>query len=297
MDEINTSLLRITNKCNQNCIFCNVYGKKEENFKLNNKEIYLELLRLKNIGVEGIILTGGEPTLVRNINRIIILIKNIGFKKIYMQTNGMIFSNTEYLKNFLFEHIDTFLIPLYSHNYKISDAVTKTPNSFNQTVKGIKNLISNNKKIIINHMISKFNYDDLNKFSDFINNEFSNKVTISISYIQPNGRSYNKKELVPKMSKITILMVNFMEQLKENNINFFLSEGCPPVCFYENYKEYHIEYYKLKNKIFDNSYIPNIKNKQKSKKCKLCIYTDFCLGVWKNYKDLYGFDEINPVLK
>ena len=37
------------------------------------------------------------------------------------------------------------------------------------------------------------------------------------------------------------------------------------------------------------------KDRIKGKNCKLCRYNSVCLGVWKKYVNLFGFEEFRPV--
>jgi len=36
--------------------------------------------------------------------------------------------------------------------------------------------------------------------------------------------------------------------------------------------------------------------KTKAEECKQCVYNSSCIGVWKEYADLYGTDELRPII-
>lgn len=293
--KINNAILRISRNCNQNCVFCNVFEKKDELFIENLQDILVELKKLKEKGINGIILSGGEPTLNKDIFKIIHLIKKMGFEKIEMQTNAILFSDKNYQNLKIEKQIDRFLIPLYSHDKILSDKVTRTPDSFDKTITGIKYLLEKNKSVVINHMIFEQNHKDLLKFTAFYEKTFGNKPQLCISYIQPNGRAENKKGLIPKMSKISPELLECLKHLDAKKTNYFLSESCPPVCFIEPFRNKHTEFFKFSNNLLDYSTEINSTNKIKSPICKECKYNLKCLGIWKHYEEMFGFDEIKPI--
>jgi len=63
--------------CNNNCLFCFIPKKTIDR---NTREIKNTLLQCKIDGVEKIVITGGEPTIRKDIIQILEYAKNLGFK-------------------------------------------------------------------------------------------------------------------------------------------------------------------------------------------------------------------------
>ena len=83
------AVLRVTENCNGRCITCNAwrYGCKNE---LGISEIRGVLQDLKTLGINTIRLSGGEPLIRPDIGDIISECNNLGFREIYLGTNGLL---------------------------------------------------------------------------------------------------------------------------------------------------------------------------------------------------------------
>ena len=99
--------ISLTDRCNYRCSYCMPKDIFNANYKYLKKSELLtfeEILSfveiLKNFNLRKIRLTGGEPLLRRNIENLIIRIKDLGIKQISLTTNGSLLnlSKAELLK-------------------------------------------------------------------------------------------------------------------------------------------------------------------------------------------------------
>lgn len=86
----------VTDRCNMRCVYC-MPTNNTEWFEQDNVLTYEEIIRLAKIfvglGIEKIRVTGGEPTVRRDIEKLIGMLSKIeGLKKISMTTNGLLLS-------------------------------------------------------------------------------------------------------------------------------------------------------------------------------------------------------------
>lgn len=81
--------IRVTQNCNSKCIAC-TWWKKKPFDELNTGEIIDVLNQLKQLGIEDVRFTGGEPLLRRDIGLLVNEAKSIGFKSISVATNGIL---------------------------------------------------------------------------------------------------------------------------------------------------------------------------------------------------------------
>ena len=144
LEELKTPLkIPIFHQCNNNCSFCFQIGKggdrkrKEvvfnqlQEWKNDNKESYFR---------EEVIFTGGESTLRDNLDVLIDYAKQLDYKYITIESNGRAFSNLEYCKKIIDAGANKFIINIFGKTSEEHDKITKVPGSFEQTVKGIRNL-------------------------------------------------------------------------------------------------------------------------------------------------------------
>lgn len=74
--------------CNMNCYYChNRHIIKENNQDLINPDYLISLIEKRKKFLDGIVITGGEPTLQHDLEKYIIRIKNIGYP-VKLDTNG-----------------------------------------------------------------------------------------------------------------------------------------------------------------------------------------------------------------
>ncbi len=86
--------ISVTDRCNMRCVYC-MPANNTEWFEQDNVLTYEEIIRLAkifvNLGVEKIRVTGGEPTVRRDIEKLIGMLSGIeGLNKISMTTNGLL---------------------------------------------------------------------------------------------------------------------------------------------------------------------------------------------------------------
>jgi His-Xaa-Ser system radical SAM maturase HxsC len=160
-----------TNHCNNKCIMC----PQPINISEDND---VDLLRIENIlklmdkQTRFLTITGGEPTLLKQglLDILRMCKKYLPNTKIAILSNGRMFS---YIS--LVDAINSvgvkFLeigIPIHSYSADGHDYITQVSDSFNQTIKGIKNLIASRNNVEIRVVIQKHNYLELDKVANFI---------------------------------------------------------------------------------------------------------------------------------
>ncbi|BCU70787.1 GTP 3',8-cyclase MoaA [Stygiolobus caldivivus] len=80
----------LTHVCNFSCFFCHMEGEGNNGEGLNADEIALVAKIGKEFGITTVKLTGGEPTLRKDIFEIISKLKEVGISEVSMTTNGFI---------------------------------------------------------------------------------------------------------------------------------------------------------------------------------------------------------------
>lgn len=95
-----------TQGCNYNCGFCHNSGliKCQKNNLIDEEEIFAYLEKRKNL-IEGVVISGGEPTIQKDLISFIKKIKKMGFL-VKLDTNG---SNPEIVKQILDENLVDYI--------------------------------------------------------------------------------------------------------------------------------------------------------------------------------------------
>ncbi len=82
--------ISITNRCNVKCFYCHHDGIVPQNYEMTSNEIQRIVKVAKEIGIEKIRLSGGEPLIRDDIVDIVTKISSIGFRDISLTTNGVL---------------------------------------------------------------------------------------------------------------------------------------------------------------------------------------------------------------
>ena len=93
--------ISVTDRCNYRCSYCmpsEIFNKDYSYIKqskiLSYEEIIQISIALKKIGLKKIRITGGEPLLRKNIDKLIYKLKNeVGIKDVSMTTNGSLLTD------------------------------------------------------------------------------------------------------------------------------------------------------------------------------------------------------------
>ena len=301
MNNINNLILELNSQCNNNCIYCYIPEKNRFSDKVNVNTNYFKnvLNEYAKLGVKSVDFTGGEPTLYSHLSELIKYSKKIGFENRTLVTNGKLLSYEKYCMKLSKAGINGIVLPFDGPNKRITEAITRTPGSFEQIIMAIKNIKALKINLGVTFVINKLNYKYVQEMiskslelgADYINIQFllpfvkdSNVVCKRIpSNIIPTYRDaikYVKKGIDSNKDR----------KIKLHFIPFCLMEG------YENY------IYKESNK-FDRQvvnykgYSYNIgehlkKGAVKIDSCKDCKFTNKCIGFFKNYAKEFGINNI-----
>lgn len=297
LDEI----LRIEDKCNENCLYCNVLYQGLDEVVKDFLDYKKKIDKFIKDGVKMISITGGEPTLNEDLFKIIKYIKDKGLK-VNLQTNASLIDEI-FAKKLKKADVDFCLITLLTTDKNLHDDLKIKKGSFEKTVEGIKKILRNNMKVIINILVTNTNYKDIVKLVHYIKKNFSEINQISLSFIQPHGKAIINKELLPNYLEIRDEINRILKEFKKFNFDVGNPYCGIPLCIWQNKYfglesclDYQQNEYLRKNKIksFKNQEKIIINEKKQNKQCLNCYLKNFCNGFWHEYEDVFVKDFVEP---
>ena len=260
------------------------------------QEIKKKLEAIKN--VSQIYLTGGEPTLHKDIFEIISLIKTYN---IYVEllTNGLMFSYRDFVKKLKARGLNSVYFSFHSHDKKISEKLSRT-HSYDLILKGIHNSISLGLDTKIVHVINSLNYRFLPDFIDFLHENLPQISFLNLSLINPVGEAMENSWIVPKYIDIKPFLKKAIQKCIDYKI-FFCVSSIVPLCLIDGFEHYasstkfKLEKFALIDEAQGSSRKLNFSKPdnyaEKADQCKNCTLNEICVGFFPNYKKLYGDDE------
>ena len=291
--------LKVGYACSNDCKFCVVADKRKYGNK-STEEIKRELKSSFDEGRREVVLTGGEVTIRKDIFDIISCAKEIGYCNIQIQTNGRRFSSFDFAKKMVLSGMTEFAPALHGPNAKIHDELTQRKGSWRQTVLGIHNVKQRLKiRTVANTVITKTNYKHLPQIASLMVKLQVDQFQFAFVHILGNAHKYHKaivpriSEAAPYIKRALDIGIKAGRRVFAEAVPFCLMRG------YENYLSENIipptQIKEVGWQIDDFETVRRNESKKKFVQCVECACFAACEGPWKEYPELFGEKEFQPV--
>ena len=288
-------------QCNNHCRFC-VQGNKREIYPNKTTDQIKKILIKARKKHQGVVFTGGEPTIRKDLPELVECAKKLGFKIIQIQTNGRMFAYKKFCQNLIKKGANEFALALHGHNAKLHDSLTTVPGSFKQTTTGIKNLKSLNQRVLMNTVITKPNYKYLPQIAKLLVSLGVDQFQFAFMHI--NQIILNNKKLiddiVPRKSKVIPYVKKGLQIGIDAGVRV-MTEAIP-YCFMKGYEDYIAEKIIPDGAVYDATWsiedygsYRRTEGKIKGPNCLKCKYFKVCEGPWKEYPQIFGWEEFKPI--
>lgn len=285
-------VINMTTKCNQNCLNC----PSDEDFikqDITKKGLFEFIKENYRSDVNVITLIGGEPTISPHFFKVLKLFSKLK-KRINFQinSNGVMFSYDSFSKK-MYELKKSGLdfnveFGIYSPNKSIHEKITQLPNSWDKSVKGLKNLLKYNISCGIRTVSNKINYDSFKYYGDFIRkNNLNNISSFTFIGMDTIGNAHkNKDKLLLSHINLAPKIEEGIDSLRKEIIDEKIEVHLlPKAIFREGYRKFIVKSGCVGGAFTDNG-----------KLCKKCIYYKECPRLMKSYVQFFGKSEHKPVL-
>jgi MoaA/NifB/PqqE/SkfB family radical SAM enzyme len=285
--------------CNNQCAFC-VQGRKRDILPAKDiEEVRKSLAEARELGKTEVVLTGGEPTMHPQFLDLVKIARDLGFVDIQIQTNGRMFAYLDFCMKTIEAGATQFSPALHGSSSEIHDFLTDAEGSFMQTIQGIKNLKRLGQYVLTNTVITSKNYQDLPDIARIFVDLGVDQFQFAFVHILGTADK-NKDWLVPRKSDIAPFVREGLEIGKVAGKK--VTAEAIPYCLMQGCEDCVAEAIMPKTRIYDAGFVVSDygdyranNGKAKRKECLECKYNDICEGPWKEYIDIYGWDEFKPV--
>ena len=286
--------LKIGFKCNNDCRHCVIAGKRSKG-SLTKDQVF-SLIDSLPPETDSVQVTGGEPSTYDYLPEILKRIKGKGLD-VVIQTNGTGFADPEFCAACA-PFIDHAHVALHSSIPEIHDFIVQSPGMWGRTVQGIKNLKSyENIQLTTQTVLSRYNILSIYNTFDFIQKNFPGTI-MSFTYPHLMGNAWkNRQEVCFRYSDYYLEIQRILAKFHA----LMFVESIPP-CYLHPYKDVienslegdilSREYGRIGVDFSDGFQVKdyntlNVEDHRKGPLCKECVYNDRCIGVWKEYLDLF----------
>ena len=284
--------------CNHKCINCPLSTFDRLHGELDRDGIINNVKKLsKNKDNLHITISGGEPTLNPNF---LDVLKILGESNSYIT----ILSNSTTCKdeNMVFDIIDSlgssydlsrlnFVSAIHSYDKDVHDSLTGVVGSFDETIKGLENLIKNNIHVIVKIILNKVSSMDLSKTIDFICSHFGSVVSLELCATDYAGRcGKNISELYICFKDLQLILENAIDNFEKKKYRTKLEIIETPLCLVD---PYYWKYFQMGDKGSLTYIAPNNEKENNISEstsnchtnyleCNNCDLKKYCSGIWES---------------
>jgi len=204
-----------TNKCNLRCKHCYQDASHPLPGELTLEEKLNVVGQLDRVGVQLIALSGGEPTIHPDFLRIV---EEGSRRGIYMAvaTNGTRFSNMGFVERALKAGLKYVEVSLDSVNPEIHDEIRGVKGAWEETIRGVKNLVKMNVSVGLAMTVTKLNYREIEDMVK-LGEELGVKRVIFFNFI-PTGRGRDIVKLDLKPAEREELLKKVYELARKSRV-------------------------------------------------------------------------------
>ena len=288
--------LKIGFKCNNDCKHC-VVADKRPSGNLSLEDLLFIIDTLPSI-VDTIQITGGEPSISPYLVDVVKYCKSKNLR-VWLQTNATGFSNKA-LADEVGPYIDHALVAIHSNVEEVHDLIVGGKGMWKKTLEGLKNLSQFNIDIATQTVLSTYNIETLYTTYQMIQ-ELYPGMNMHMTYPHMMGNAYSDRETV------CFRYIDHKKVLQDclRDFGHLIITESIPFCYLF---PYHDKVTTIEDWIRGN-YLRNdrtrigidfsqdmeeknydcldITSRKKAPKCRECVFYSRCIGVWKEYIDLF----------
>ncbi|MFA5917167.1 MAG: radical SAM protein [Candidatus Gracilibacteria bacterium] len=299
--------------CNQKCSYCMEYPNMEEVWdkKVSKYDILKKLIKYKKKGYNHVTYLGGEPFIQAVFLDALIIGKKLLYT-ILVTTNCTTLHLDSQASKFL-PYIDELILSVEAIDKELQQEISRTKVyvKWDKVFENIKKYW-NGKYLKANIVIIKDNLSELDSIVKYLNINGIKNIAITYPDIDLGyyGREHTINKVAPLYSECVTKIIDIVDYCKKNNINLKLADF--PFCVFpkhniNNYIELTDDYdYETRIKIdhfeciIDRGELNNSNEIPRERiwctKCNGCKYKGKCWGASIDYGEIYGYDEINPII-
>jgi MoaA/NifB/PqqE/SkfB family radical SAM enzyme len=221
--------------CNARCTFC-YYRKALETGKVKDlsfSEICIRLKKAINFGKNKVDLSGGEPTIRKDIFKIAEYARDSGYQTVCIITNGLKTRSLDFCRKLQESGVDELLFSIHSPVEDDHDHVVGVKGAFRKVIQSISNAEKLGISYRTNTVVSDLNYDCMDQLYDML--KPFNPAAVNLLVYNPSMEDSRETgggvDYHVAGSKIREFISRYEKHLKTINVRWL------PFCFLKGYEK------------------------------------------------------------
>ena len=295
----NLGYLQLTRACYQGCRFC---SNPPTGVELTAEAMRAEIDHLAELGYDGIILTGGEPSISPLLFEALTHATSRGLRN-RMITNGQMLADRDFFARCVDAGLEHVHFSLHSHRREVHDFITRYPGAFDRLTDAMTHVPHVGLTADVNTVICTYNADHLDVAARWIVREFPFVQHFVWNNMDPDGnRAEENPDCIAKHREFSVSLHHAMDFLHRSGRTFRAERV--PLCFMPAFPHASTETRKIvkeeercirfldgKGFVRQREFLHG-----KGDACDVCRWDPICAGMYSMAKT-YDERELSPVFE
>jgi len=293
----NLGYIQVTRLCNQKCRFCS-NPEREATLTLEQARALVD--DFVDRGYDGVILTGGEPTMHPDLARIISYAKGHGIHARII-TNGQKLADRDILKDLVDRGLDHVHVSIQSTDPDLQAFLTGNADSLSNALKTLENIGAMGINADVNTTINHYNAGGLDRIVKFLVERFPFLHHFVWNNLDPSmNRATENPDVIHAMWECEVSLFRAMSFLEDSGRSFRAEKV--PLCYMADFAWASTETRKIIKgeerivRFLDEKGLvrETLFRHGKAAACGVCRFEPICAGMYD--MDIhYSSDELSPV--
>ena len=282
--------VKVSRSCNNNCLFC--LDDRDLRTDVTDEEV--ARLLAESVSLGEVLFTCGEPTIHPGLPRYIAMARRAGYRSVGLVTNGRRLAYRDYCDSLVEAGLTEITISIHGHESRLHDALTRTRGAFEQTMDGLRNAMRHRPsvRLISSTVVVRQNAEHLAEFLAMVDG-----VDVSvINVVEPTGMALQHFGSV--FTSYSDLAAQVATTLRGfDGDREVIVEGLP-LCLCRDFPDrtgVREEIHLLEGQLFHA--LPTDRGHTLTEVCDDCLLRARCPGIYTEYANRVGTDELVPVLR
>ncbi len=292
--------------CNNNCVFCMEPREARWSGAANTTPERIRRELEAHAGAQEVMFASGEPTLEKHLPTYLRWARELGYRRVGLTTNGRRLSYEPYARRLFESGLDHLVVSVHGPDAKSHDGQTRSPGSFAQALAGLEVVgrlrEAHRFSLHSSTVVGRRNHRRLGEIVALLRPFGFEQHVFNV--MQPLGRASATVELlvarydevVAEFARLLAALVPPHPQLYLVDLPLCTTESLPPevrgyveAAFFSAYDAYG------RSELRRTRVHKEAANREKRPECATCRHDAGCLGVWRAYLRVHGWDEFRPV--
>lgn len=246
----------------------------------------------------GVVFTGGEPTVHKNLLALVKAARDLGYASIQIQSNGRMLAYPRAVELLVRAGVTEFSPSLHGATAEVHEALVRAEGSFDESVAGIRNAVQSGVAVVTNSVITRLNQDTLPELVELLASLGVRHA--QLAFVHPVGTALELfSDVVPRLTEL----VEPLRRAREiaQGAGMKLVTEAVPLCFLRGMQDLAVEEAIPDTTVVDLDGTLDYSDwrvregKVHGPPCAECAVRERCEGPWREYPDHNGWSEFVPV--